>query len=181
MKTFMNLDCDGVLANFIKGACIAHGRPYYITRYDFYTDWGMDDETFWSKCRGRDFWVNLEKYEYADDFVQRIRELCKIYDAELTICTSPSLDPESISGKLEWLYKHFNIKHRDIMLGPKKWSMAHYRSILIDDNQDNIRKFNEHGGHGILFPQQWGSCSEGWQNVADVAERILRDISLSTT
>ena len=175
---FINLDCDGVLANFVDAACKAHNRPNDITKWEFYNDWRMNPSEFWSKCAGKDFWLDLEEYDYAQDLVAELRELCIDYSAELTITTAPSLDPECVNAKLEWLYYHFGFYSHDVILGPKKWAMAHPRSILIDDRPKNVNKFNEYGGYGLLFPQKWNineqqSDLKDWCDIVDEVEHIL--------
>jgi 5'(3')-deoxyribonucleotidase len=178
-RAFINLDCDGVLANFVKAACKAHNRPNDISRWDFIKDWDMTPGQFWSKCRGKDFWLKLEEFEYAQDLVAELRELCVDYSAELTITTAPSADPECVNAKLEWLYHHFGFYSHDVILGPKKWVMAHPRSILIDDKPENVKKFNEYSGYGLLFPQPWNNDEqqldifEDWHELVDEVEQIL--------
>lgn len=43
------------------------------------------------------------------------------------------------------------------MLGEHKHLFAKRGSLLIDDNEAAVRKFREHGGSAILFPQPWNS------------------------
>lgn len=181
-KIFINLDCDGVLANFVKGACDIHQRPLAMGKWDFYEDWGMTSDQFWAKCCGYQFWTNLEVYDHAHDLVNNLRALCKNYSADLTITTAPALDPECINAKLKWLNHHFGIKPHDIIFGPKKWIMAHANSILIDDKPLNIFNYVLCGGHGILFPQPWnnsaGDESIGdWRDVIKTTINILESLS----
>ena len=179
----INLDCDGVLANFLEGACIAHNKPINGSKWDFYTDWGLSENQFWDKCKGEQFWLSLNKYEYALKFFKNLKSLCVEYKADLTITTAPSLDPESISAKIKWLKTNFNVHNKDIMLGAKKWILANPKSILIDDYPFNINKFNEYGGHGILFPQQW-NCKDpliqkyNWRHVIQKTRHILSQMVL---
>lgn len=180
---FINLDCDGVLANFAKGACDAHCRPFVVNKWNFFEDWGITVDQFWEKCTGHHFWANLEKYDHANDLVYHLRQLCREYKAELTITTAPSLDPECINAKLQWLSRHFDIKPHDVILGPKKWIMAHSNSILIDDKPQNIDNYISHGGHGILFPQPWNRSNSNnpsindWNDVLKATDSILYSIN----
>lgn len=181
-KIFVNVDCDGVLADFVKGACKAHNQPLTNHKWNFYEDWGITEQQFWDKCSGYQFWSNLQTYDHAQDFLSEIRRLCQQYRADLTITTAPSLDPESISAKLHWLKQQFDIHSSDVILGPKKWVMAHSQSILIDDRPLNIKKYITCGGHGILFPQPWNLDYNGmtdiknWQDVICATEYVLKSL-----
>jgi len=177
----VNLDCDGVLANFIKGACKAHNKPINESKWNFYEDWGMSEQSFWAKCEGEQFWLDLEPYEYANKFLNKLKLLCVNYDAELTIVTAPSLDPLSISAKIKWLYKYFKITNNDIVLGSKKWLLAHTKSILIDDYQRNIDLFRLNNGHGIIYPRPWNgninTTKYDWYKVLKQTKRTLEYIT----
>ena len=46
-------------------------------------------------------------------------------------------------------------RRNDYQIGPRKELNAKSGAILIDDSDDNIRKYREAGGTAILFPQPW--------------------------
>lgn len=151
------LDCDGVLANFTQASIDAHGRQEShddIRTWDYFTDeWGMSPEEFWSKCRGYDFWRNIQPYEWA----QSVIDLIRAKDLTFTILTAPSNDSECVQAKLDWLDHHFSIPIADVMVGQKKHLLANPEAILIDDSRANVDAFIRSGGKAALFLQPWNS------------------------
>ena len=112
---------------------------------------------FWKAIEGWDalgFWSNLPKFEWSDALVR----MCNRY-GDVSLATSPSTHPDSWSGKMHWIGKHYPQFIRKTMMGPQKYLMANENTILIDDNDDNIAEFRKHGGIGITFPQPWNTSS----------------------
>jgi hypothetical protein len=110
------------------------------------------------------FWENVPRIAWSH--TPRAREFDFLLDNALdlvgreNICllTSPTKDPESLAGKLEWI--HLNLPswmHRQYLVGPRKHFCARPDSLLIDDSDDNVKKFREHGGNAILVPRPWNS------------------------
>jgi len=153
------LDVDGVLGDFWERAFAVHDKPYdgtKVTGWDWHREaWGMDDNEFWSKLDGHEFWLDIKLYPWADEFY---KELCKI--ARVTIATSPCNDDFCSAGKHMWLRKHFGLKPKESIIGGRKELMSRPGTILIDDSPANIEKFNDPklGGLGVLFPQPWNSA-----------------------
>ncbi len=164
------IDSDGVLADFVSGAIAAHGRSEShndIKSWDFYESWGMTQEQFWSPLRSKDFWLSLEPYPWAQTLLDAV--------GTFTIATAPPLNPDSVTAKLEWLNSHFGIKTTDVMVGSKKWLMSNEKSILVDDNPNNIEAFSEYGdGDGILFPQPWNLGVGNYSTVIDQIKTLNR-------
>lgn len=153
------LDVDGVLANFVAGACAAHERSESETlagwprgTYDIVDVWGMTQEEFWSPidAAGEDFWAELPLLPHAHDLVDGLSRLGRV-----VLLTSPSKHPGSHSGKCMWIQKHFGREHREYLIGPAKSSCAHRDAVLVDDYDRNVDDFVKHGGWGILFPRIW--------------------------
>ena len=163
------LDCDGVLADFHKGAYSAHGQEWDNPKvWDFWHDWPMSDTKFWNKLRGRDFWANLEPYEWTLDLFHALKALGRV-----TVCTAPCDDNCCASGKHDWLDKNLGIRPKDCMIGKEKYLLAGPSKLLIDDSFTNCKKFVEHGGQAILFPQPWNdSTLSGWRDVVKMVEVI---------
>lgn len=154
------LDMDGVLADFVRGVLEVHGRPSPYTdpnnlgKWHIPTMWEMTDEEFWDPLRGVDFWANLHP---TSDCFRILRILENKFGDNIRILTSPNLDPECPTGKLEWVRKHIPDYYRKILIGSSKEYCARHDHLLIDDNDHNIEKFTGNGGKGILFPREWNS------------------------
>lgn len=151
------LDMDGVIANFVDGAIEAAGLPMthgQASKWNFHLDHMSEDE-FWTKIAQRPaFWLNLEPYPWANELVDMCLEV-----APVLFCSSPCLDANSASQKIEWLRRHgFMAEDKnDYILTSHKGLMGHPSRLLIDDGKHNIEAFEAAGGKTILFPQPWNS------------------------
>jgi 5'(3')-deoxyribonucleotidase len=153
------LDMDGVLVNFNRGAIAAHKIPIdedQITAWRWYDPYCTENE-FYSRISAiPDFWINLEKHEWADELFR----MCSL-TAKVIFATSPMLCVGCPSQKVQWLRKHGYLAEwsTDYMLGPYKELMARPNTILIDDRHKNLVDFAVKGGHTIAFPQRWNKAS----------------------
>lgn len=157
------LDVDGVLADFITASLKANCLPGSHDDVDSW-NWFIPPETseeekkrmyrkFMANCDAvKDFWISLNPYWWAHP----LHALCKRFD-DVIFATAPSLDPHCCSQKIQWLRNHrFMGNTNSFMIGPHKHLMAQH-AVLIDDSEENVRKFVENGGSAILFPQRWNS------------------------
>lgn len=151
------VDMDGVVADFVSAAIDVVGLPVFasqVTKWNFFEDYMTEDE-FWQALREYEgFWSRrIKEYPWTWGLMQKIIST----GVDIVFASSPCKDPESASGKLKWLESNPSLHGIKIeyMLGQKKWLMANPRHLLIDDNEDNCRKFQERGGNAILFPQPW--------------------------
>lgn len=167
------LDMDGVLSDFIGGACAVHGRNDFV-EYDIWKYWGMSEERFWEPLCNREFWAGLERTLEADDI---IAAAVRNYDtSEIYILTMPSrFSPEeSAAGKLLWIKKHYPFLADQYILTRDKALLAGPRTLLVDDNDDNIRIFEEAGGRTFLVPRPWNVAGRlGWRLNLKNLEDIL--------
>lgn len=136
---------------------------------EYYGDFTV--ETFWETVP-RAAWARTPK---SPQF-ELILEWAELFGREnVCLLTSPTKDPESLAGKLEWIHSYLPPwMHRQFLVGPRKHFCARPDALLIDDSDDNVIKFREHGGHAILVPRPWNSlhgtdttshlCSE-FQNI----------------
>jgi hypothetical protein len=46
------------------------------------------------------------------------------------------------------------------MFGPQKFRMAREGAVLIDDSDDQCRRFWDAGGKAITFPQRWNKAAQ---------------------
>ena len=153
-------DLDGVLAWWAKGVCNLFDREYKdIYPFPQRAPWdaaklfGIPPKDFWEAQNHRSFWADLEKTPEADAIV---RLLIKKYGhRNVYLLSSPGRTPISMLGKDDWVAKHFPKLLPRLILSNAKEGCAFPTSLLIDDNQDNVRKFNEAQGYAYLVPRPW--------------------------
>ncbi len=153
------LDVDGVLANFVKGACALHNQPVEsVDCWDFNIKWGISSDELWAPIHdaGWEWWANLEPYPWFDDLIHMVEEA----DPNYVICTTPSASPYSCSGKLEWIHRHLGKDFRRYIMACDKSPLAARGRLLIDDGDHNCKAFREKGGDFICVPQPWNSNAE---------------------
>lgn len=149
-------DLDGVLVDFVRGAFAVHGIdfPYCDVR------WEIDKQVFGEADRNKfweplktDFWSNCPwttegkaLWDYLWNVIGRDK---------LWICTSPSYDPESATGKMKWIQRELPGMERRFVITPHKWLCALPGRLLVDDNEPNCERFVKHGGKSVLIPRPW--------------------------
>ncbi len=152
------LDLDGLIVNFVKGACKVHNKqdPYEggnnTGRYDIANLLGLSSTAFW-KPMNVDFWKELEPTAEAHDMVDAVSRRFGVEN--ICILSSPNLSHDSMVGKLLWVEKHFPEFRRQFLFGPRKKFCAAPNHILIDDYDENVDDFIKSGGIGYLFPRPW--------------------------
>lgn len=159
MAPVVFIDMDGVVADFnsrvleLAGMPDAKGPP---GEYEIFKALGITHDEMWEIVNGDPgFWPDLEPYPWARDLVRSVAEL--VGQENTYFFTSPSRDPQSTAGKVEWIYRHFAAYKRQFFIGPHKWQCASPRTILIDDRDTTVEKFREYGGRAVLFPARWNS------------------------
>lgn len=163
-KPIIFFDMDGVLTDFYGSVMEAFGRQKNRRFHPFPQKWniwehlGCTEKQFWDACRGTDFWANLD---WCNGGHQLLLAAEEVVGAEnIYLLTSPSRDPGSYAGKYLWVEKHLpNYLSRLILTG-KKFLLAKDDRILVDDSDDNCRKFIEAGGLACLVPQPWNAAHE---------------------
>ena len=172
------LDMDGVLCQFVEAALRLHSRSYLLKmwpegEYDILKVTDISEGHFWGQIakHSPDFWRRLQPYPWAKKLLEICREV-----APVTIATSPTIDANSVLGKLGWL-KDFtgDDGFRDYMIGPAKHLLARPGVVLIDDCEANCQAFERRpdgrptGGRSLLFPRPWNKYhamdAEAWVNV----------------
>ena len=130
-------DMDGVLVDFDKGYKDLTG-----TEASFSTD----PKEFWAPIHkmGAAFWIKLK---WMSDGKQLWSYIDK-YNPELL--SAPSRDESSKIGKFVWVKR--NMPGTKLILRPaeQKQQFAKPNSILIDDRADNIQRWKDAGGIGIV-------------------------------
>jgi 5'(3')-deoxyribonucleotidase len=161
--SYIDLDMDEVLVDFISGACEAHG----VSREEMETHrvpgtWSIQEalgkattghylttKEFWAPINkaGAEFWENLKPFEWTDTII----ELVECTKLPWFVVTSPSFDETSYFGKIRWLKRKLGNSFDRAIITPHKHRFA-FESLLIDDRERNLEKHVDHGGSALLFP-----------------------------
>ena len=161
MTEYLFLDMDGVCCDFITAACHWHGRdPATVLEswtpgyWDICQELELSTEEFWSPIEGHEeFWSGLEPYPWFDELWSLEQSVAE----HVVISTSPGRCPTGHFGKAIWLRQRGIHPTVNGMIGRRKELLAAPGRILIDDSDRNIRKWESHGGVGILFPRRWNA------------------------
>lgn len=152
------LDMDGVLVDFFGGLCKIYPKlkdmfPLHNGSHNYPGFLGITKAEFWAPLEF-DFWANLEWTKEGKE----IYDFCKSVD-DVRILTAFSLNVHSPSGKMSWLKNNIPevFYNKDIIIAAKKEDCARYDRILIDDKVENIEKFVENDGIGVIVPRPWNS------------------------
>jgi hypothetical protein len=117
------------------------------------TQKAFTEATFWQSIK-RDFWATVPKSRECDWLLETCAGL--VGRENVCILSSPTLDPDCASGKVEWIYTFMpQWMHRQFLIGPRKHFCARPDSLLIDDRDKNIEDFCAAGGCGITMPRPW--------------------------
>lgn len=171
MRILLDLDC--VLADFVGAAAKLWGftftdlKPFWpageygivppLSRriaLEAGRGWSLSESAFWATIEGcPGFWTDIPKLPWADELLDLVRSATD----DWWIVTAPSRCPRCIPEKREWVNNLLGVKPGD-WLGrhfvptSHKELMAKPEVLLIDDHEDNCRKFAHEGGYPILFP-----------------------------
>lgn len=157
MKCF--LDLDGVITDFVKATCQAHGRENPYEGENPSEEWhmdkvfGMTSEQFWAPLSSVNFWASLE---WTIDGIEILKAVEDTFGKEnICILTSPMKDHDCSGGKHWWIAKNLPDYERRFFIGAAKHFMVGPEKVLIDDHDMNVENFRTDGGHAILVPRQW--------------------------
>jgi len=160
MQLKIFIDMDGVITDFLGGAASFFGydngnihdhwpNGEWGTAKHIKKFFGVSERGFWEALRGKGFWRSLLLMPDAKEFLKFIKPYKPV------ILTSPAL--ESADGKMLWIKDNLPSywKDRRVILTTKKELVAGEGRILIDDHDENIKKWENAGGIGILYPRKW--------------------------
>lgn len=154
------LDMDGVLCDFL-GATLrlfdADDRlaSWPAGTWDVEPVLGITTAELWGRIdeQGMGFWAELPEYPWAAELVAALERI-----DDVVISTAPSRSHHSAAGKMIWLDRHFGGRFRGrYMMGSRKELMARPEVCLVDDRDENVRKFRKAGGAAVLVPQPWNA------------------------
>lgn len=150
-------DMDGVLADFVRGALRHHDKSgfyYNDVLWDFPEQIGFQsasDPAFWNPL-GEEFWVNLGHHEDGAELYRRL-----VGCAPMAVLSSPCRTHGCDAGKRRWIEMWYPTLRRNTFLGNNKELIAGRGKILLDDHDDNCKKWIKAGGWAITIPRPWNS------------------------
>jgi hypothetical protein len=189
MKPIVFFDLDGVLANFVEGACKAHNstlhfEPHLVT-WGFPAQigfTGVDDPRFWAPL-GFDFWANLPAYEDGFALLKFAEETVGV--ERIGILTSPCDTPGCVDGKRAWVNRLLPSYRRRLFVGSAKELFAGPGKVLVDDHDPNCERFEVFGGRAVTPPRPWNrrkdECVSGGFNVARLVDELLAPTAVTET
>lgn len=159
------VDMDGVIADMVPYAFEWYGFTGYddtmwpdhvgydiVEAYRILTsDRDMEDSEFWQGL-SHQFWATVPKTSFCDPLISYLLSNYK----NVFISTNCTEDPFSAAGKLEWIQDNLpECLHRNYIITPNKYCHARSDSLLIDDCDSHVDKFEEAGGFAITVPRPW--------------------------
>ena len=151
-KPIVYLDMDGVLADFFGGVEFLYGVEHWKQLTNDKTK-DLKKEVI-DRITGTDFFAVLPKFPTADALIDMVK---KFTGGKFSINTSPLRGDHENSAKYKKVWIANNIEQPDeIVVTGRKEGWATNKgtgtpNILIDDRPINIQKWQQAGGHGILY------------------------------
>lgn len=156
MLKYILLDMDGVIADFNTAALRVHGmtgKYHPPGEWDIAKVMGITSVQFWVPVDTYEFWrTKVRPYAGAKQFYDELQKR-----APVVIATAPSMSPDSLKAKLEWL-REFIDPNVEYMMGRKKSLMTSSGNLLIDDSDANVESFVCAGGEALLMPRLWNKA-----------------------
>jgi len=172
-KKTIYLDMDGVIVNFVKGVSFiladndmhfnwtSMRRGHDLTleeSYDMAKMLGLTPSYFWKQIDKRPtFWDGLHSYPWMKELMDMLHK-----QGNVVLLSSPSMSPDCVRGKTEWIQRELGNYYREYIFCPAKHKLklAGPDTLLIDDSTKNVNDFINAGGHALLFPQPWNTAYE---------------------
>lgn len=150
------IDCDGVLANFTKGALSAYkvitGRTIdpnslkhwlFTSHLEFET--AEQKELFHRALKAPGFAMSLEPLPGAKDAMKELRII-----ADVHVVTSPlSGSPTWAYERELWLSMHFGLPKSRIHHSEAKFVFS--ANIFVDDKPEHVREWSDYNPNGAAF------------------------------
>ena len=180
------VDMDGVLVDFDEGVCMVHhfhpsqlhesrqpGEWYLPTIFARMRGEIMSVEEFWRPIieRKDTFWQSLRPCRWYNDLINLVNDA----DKEWHVISDPGPHPSGYSGKLQWLRDRLGREFNRYIPTPHKHVCAYPGVLLIDDREDNVKKFILAGGHAILFPTQGNSLHQYADDPVSYVKEKMKD------
>lgn len=178
---------DGVTTGFVEGVA-----ELFNTSLEGYSHWNVVDflvakkllpsenpeDEFWKiiDAQGWQWWAGLSKLPWADELI----DFCQHKADEVHFATSPSRHPNCAKGKAEWVKTHRPDMIRNIIMTPNKELLSRKGTLLLDDSQYKVDKFNMKGeGFAFVFPRQWNGNAYDLRKVYKIIQEYFNDYALN--
>lgn len=156
------LDMDGVMCDYMKASNELFGKELEYQTYlkaPFYPVscekiYNISTEKYYTEVdnAGVDFWANMEPLSWSRDLFNAAQK----HSDGITFLTNPGRFEHAHIGKIMWLKKHgFWGKGIDVIFSKNKYLHAGPTDVLVDDDIDNIEKWNNANGIGFLVKRPW--------------------------
>jgi hypothetical protein len=164
------LDMDGVLTDF-SGACEKLGEHMMLW-------FSNDKERFWKRVTsiGPEFWSKMpwmtggkELYGFLEN-----SGFCPTILSALPGPERGRALAYAREGKVQWLSKELGARYAKnaiLCLRPEKALQSGISRVLIDDNSENIREWEEAGGTGILH-ENTKNTIQNFREILKVEQKV---------
>jgi hypothetical protein len=191
------LDLDEVLGDFVGAAC----RLYGCTYEEILSHWERGDrncvpplsKTLTEKTgrlgealplsvvefnrkveeAGEAFWALILPLPWMSDLMEEVTASTP----DWWVVSNPLNWLGAYSGKARWLKGQFGSAFDRFHITRYKEEFARPNTILVDDCDENVRKFREAGGEGIVFPRWHNSLSGRRDDPVDYVRAELERLS----
>lgn len=158
MQKKIILDLDGVIVDFLKGACLWWEKDFFYNVPGNENNWdvagilGVPPKEFWDSFNNHRFWANLEWMPDGKEILKLCIQAVGVQN--IAICTAiPDSCPMGLSGKMEWVKKNIPELYKQTFIGHAKYFFGNPNTILVDDYNKNYGEFLAHDGNAILVPR----------------------------
>jgi len=168
------LDMDGVLFDFVGSVTKKIEQlPEIDLKKPIHKWFGMSATKFWKYTDTMEFWTNMGLYPGVKTLVERLNIKYKVY-----FCSTPTLCPYSVSGKLFAIQKHFPGLHRNFVFTPAKELLVDNNTIFIDDRFQvtekidlMIKKNNCYNAKTFLVKRAWNRSQNTFEDIVNMLTR----------
>lgn len=156
------IDLDGVLADWVAGVLDLFGTgalsksDWPAGNYSIEQALAISTDRLRSVInrQGVEWWGHLEPLPHLDHLLALIEST----GLESSILTAPGVSDYEWTGKAQWVTRHApTFRDRLHMIQDKALAAGPGR-LLIDDSDENCRRFIEAGGQAIVYPQPWNTA-----------------------
>ena len=131
-----------------------------------------DKHEFWSLF-GEEFWSGLPVSDEMVAFMDW--SLAAVGLKNVYILTSATGAEGCLEGKRKWVLKYLGRRWLQRLITCKDKFVCAHNSLLIDDSEENVKRFIEEGGSAILVPRPWNSLN-GADALAHVKLELAKEM-----